>query len=393
MEVDGSKLRAAVLASTFATRTELRQALESARLATVVAESADYCTEDNWASAQEFRKKGTDIVLVEARGLVQTTEALRVIKQLLPQAWLAVVADSEDPHLLVECMRAGAREFLFKPVGAPQLRAALERYTEETAKGEAKEQGKLYCVTSAKGGSGATTLAINLAAIVSEAQYCKVALIDLDYPLGDAAPYLDLRPQFTVNDAVSAGSRLDTVLLSSYLAEAGNISVLPAPRDVQAQELSPEALARTLRVSMEAFSHVFVDLPNLFDERLLAAVTPLASEFLVVLTPELPALWRTRRLLSSLQQGGASDKVRIILNRTQSNDALNRKDIERTLAGEIFWSLPNDYKRSIEAVNHGKPLASLNHSSLSASYRELAQKLTGLSLVRKKRSILGIFNR
>ncbi len=387
-----SSLKAAVLASSFTTRTELRKSLESPNLATVVAESAEYCSEDNWTAIHEFKQRQPDLILVEARGIVQTVEAVRALRQSIPETWILVVSDTEDPHLIVECIRAGAREFLFKPITTNQIQRALERFQAESRASDKHPTGTLYCVTSAKGGSGATSLAINLAAVVAKSAATKVALIDLDNPLGDAAPYLNLKPDFTVTDAFSAGPRLDPMLLASYLKQASGIAVLPAPKEIATQDIGLDALARTLRVATEAYTHVFVDVPNLFDDRLLSAMAPLTEDFLVVLTPELPALWRTRRLLSFLQQGGVAGKVRVILNRSQSNDELNRKDIEKTLEMEIFWNLPNDYRRSIEAVNAGKPLVSFNHSGLSRSYTELAQKITGFpKSLEKKRGILGLF--
>ncbi len=387
-----SSPKAAVLASSFTTRTELRKSLESPNLATVVAESAEYCSEENWTAIHEFKKKKPDLILVEARGLVQTVEAVRALRQAMPEPWLLVVADNQDPNLIVECIRAGAREFLFKPVTTQQLHRALERFQTESRGSEKKSIGSLYCVTSAKGGSGATSLAINLAAVVAKSGATKVALIDLDNPLGDAAPYLNLKPDFTVMDAFSAGPRLDPMLLASYLKQASGIAVLPAPKEIVTQDVGLEALARTLRVATEAYSHVFVDVPNLFDDRLLSALAPMTDAFLVVLTPELPALWRTRRLLSFLQHGGVAGKVRVILNRSQSNDELNRKDIEKTLETEIFYHLPNDYRRSIEAVNAGRPLVSFNHSGLSRSYTELARKVTGFpKTLEKRKGILGLF--
>ncbi len=386
------KIKAALLVSSFTIRTELRKSLETPSLATVVAESAEYCTEDNWTAIHEFKKARPDLILVEARGVVQTVEALRALRQSLPEAWILVVSDTEDSHLIVECLRAGAREFLFKPVTVQQLHRALDRFHSEGRGSEKKATGALYCVTSAKGGSGATSLAINLAAVVAKSAAAKVALIDLDNPLGDAAPYLNIKPDFTVTDAYSAGPRLDPMLLASYLKQASGIAVLPAPKEIITQDVGLEALARTLRVAKDAYTHVFVDVPNLFDDRLLSAMAPLTEDFLVVLTPELPALWRTRRLLHFLQQGGVAGKVRVILNRSQSNDELNRKDIEKTLEAEIFWSLPNDYRRSIEAVNAGKPLVAFNHSGLSRSYTELAQKVTGFpKSLEKKKGFFGMF--
>src|SRR5262249_62124053 len=89
------------------------------------------------------------------------------------------------------------------------------------------KQRKRYSIASAQHGSGATTVAINLAGIIAARSKRKTALIDLDRPLGDVAAYLNVRPNFTVSDALTAGTRLDPVLLESYMQPTHGFHVLP----------------------------------------------------------------------------------------------------------------------------------------------------------------------
>src|SRR5262249_10368440 len=88
----------------------------------------------------------------------------------------------------------------------------------------------VFCVTSAKHGSGATTLAVNLAGIIAARSKQSTALLDLDRPVGDSAAYLNLKPAFTVSDALNAGPRLDSVLLESYMQMRTGVRLMAGSR-------------------------------------------------------------------------------------------------------------------------------------------------------------------
>jgi Flp pilus assembly CpaE family ATPase len=103
------------------------------------------------------------------------------------------------------------------------------------------------------------------------------------------------------------------------------------------------------------------------------------------MTPELPAVWRTHRLVTMLASSGCGDRLRLVLNRDNSRDEITEKEITRALNYPIFFRLPNNYSAAIQAINKGKPIVDVNHSSLAASYRRLAQALTGVAPANPRR--------
>jgi len=112
---------------------------------------------------------------------------------------------------------------------------------------------------------------------------------------------------------------------------------------------------------------------------------------LVVLTPELPAIWRTERLLSYLTKLEAADKVRVILNRTSPADEIGNLDIERLLRSSIYCRLPNDYRGCIKAINSGQLIDPAISKSLYRSVHALATELTGIPEMERRRSLLRHF--
>jgi pilus assembly protein CpaE len=244
---------------------------------------------------------------------------------------------------------------------------------------------------SAKHGSGATTVAVNLAGIIAARSGQRTAVIDLDRPLGDAAAYLNVKPNFTVSDALAAGPRLDSMLLESYMQSTYGFHILPGFREHTADAaLSSEKLAHLLEVAQTTFDHVIVDLPTNLDEEQVKVLTRHVAATLVVLTPELPAIWRTERLLTYLTGLHASEKVRIILNRSSRSDEISDADIERLLRMPLYCKLPNEYGPCIKAINSGTLLENANTKQLNKSLISLAADIAGLPGIESKRGLFGM---
>ena len=145
---------------------------------------------------------------------------------------------------------------------------------------------------SAKHGSGATTVAVNLAGIIAARSGQRTALIDLDRPLGDAAAYLNVKPNFTVSDALAAGPRLDSVLLESYMG----VLYLQAQKLGDAQQYFQKALqlepdyevARVNLSKLEALipQPAIVQLPAFSNE---AVAVPQPGDVHLAAEPQAPA--------------------------------------------------------------------------------------------------------
>jgi Flp pilus assembly CpaE family ATPase len=111
----------------------------------------------------------------------------------------------------------------------------------------------------------------------------------------------------------------------------------------------------------------------------------------VVVTPDVPSLWRTTRLLQFLETLGAREKVRLILNRSHKANVISEKEIEQVLKFPIDWKLPNDYAAANQALNWGRTVVEVNHSVLATSYNQLACELSGAALPDKRRKRFSLF--
>ncbi len=359
-----------------------------------VVEIDQYCVARTDSSTRRLMSVLPQVVLVDMEDVASGLLTLRVLQSALPDAWVLVMAGSLDSQLLIETMRAGARDLLSKPITARALTQAFSRYLSEKQRpAEESQSGMIHCVTTAKGGSGATSVCINLASALSSIQDRPVAFIDLNSPIGDAAAYLNLKAQFCVSDALAAAGRLDSVLLGTFMARSHGFSVLPGLKDyAHGEPMDLDGLGRVLAVASQAYGHVIVDLPSWIDPRAFHLVADMAERVLVVLTPELPALWRTDRLLGFIGKNGGKEKVRLLLNRVHKKDEITESHVGKALKHEVYWTLPNNYSAAIQAINLGVPLVSTNHSELARSYRELAADLIGHPL-REKGGLFSLFKR
>jgi pilus assembly protein CpaE len=383
--------------ATLAERAEsLREHVAQTGLAVLVIEIPQFPTDATSWPTRQLLDADPEVLLIDIGNSANAVENLGILHATLPNARLLVTSTITDPQLIIELMRTGVREFLPSPLSQQSLLQALNRYVSEkelkTSHTRARaRRGKLYCVTSAKHGSGATTVALNLAGIIAARSGQRVGLIDLDRPLGDAAAYLNVKSNFTVTDAIGAGVRLDSVLLESYMQSTNGFHVLPGFHEHSADtSLSAEKLSHLLDVAQSTFEHTIADLPTNLDEDQVKVITRNSSTILVVLTPELPAIWRTERLLSYLTKLHAADKVRIVLNRSTRADEITDADIERLLRTSLYCKLPNEYAACIKAINSGSLLDSTTGKALYKSITALATDLAGLPEVEAKRGFLGL---
>lgn len=377
---------------------DLREEISQTGVAQVVVEVTDMCDLTMYWSTRQLVDADPEIILIdigESAGL----QPLQVLDTALPNVRLLVTSPVTDPQLIIELMRAGVREFLPSPITQEALLQAFNRYIAEKVRTHKHthtraKRGKVYGIMSAKHGSGATTIAVNLAGIIGSRSGQKTALIDLDCPLGDAAAYLNVKPNYTVSDALAAGPRLDSTLLESYMQTTSGFQLLPGFREHSADAaLTPDKLSHLLELAQSTFDHLIVDLPTNLDEEQVKIITRHCWTTLVVLTPDLPAIWRTERLLSYLSSLQAAEKVRVVLNRSTRSDEIADADIERLLRMPLYCKLPNEYLACIKAINSGTLLEAANTKLLNKALTALAADVAGLPGVESRKGLFGMFLR
>lgn len=288
-------------------------------------------------------------------------------------------APHADPGLIVNAMRSGVQEFLVYPPHSEDFSAAVDRLLR---RGRAEpEHGMTIAVYSAKGGLGTTSIAVNLAFAIADANpSSRVALADLVVHGGDLRVMLNLTPAYDVGDLVARVNRIDADLLTSILTPAtGGVWVLPSSDRPEIAELVDAATSTTLIAELRKhFAYTVLDCEHYLTDRTLAALDG-ADKIMLVTQMNVAALRGTQRTLALCERlGYGNDKVLILVNRHQSSDVLTTSDASTLLNMPIFHLLPNDFKTADGAVGKGVPVARYDKGSrLTQSYEVLQAKLTG----------------
>ena len=372
----------------------LRTQIRATGLGTVAVEVNEYPRTKSDPVMRKFLGSRPDVILVQADDEEIAEESVRVLHAALPAAWILVCTSVTDARFIMELVRAGARELLPSPVSQDSLTQALRRCVDDREiehKTESHVKGKLYSVCAGKRGSGATTIAINLAASLAELPNSRVALIDLDWPLGDAAAYLNIGPRFTIYNALSSAERLDSVLLESYTTKHDKLYVLAGLEDFESGDaLTPEALGHLLELVSQTYTHAVIDLPLSLHRPVLNTVTAMSTAIMAVITPDLPSLRRTERLLRFLGGLEGPEKIKLILNRAKKSDEITENDIAKALNHPVSWKVSNDYYACMEAISSGKAVLSTSGKGLAKDFREMARQLVGGEADSKRKGLMNL---
>jgi pilus assembly protein CpaE len=275
----------------------------------------------------------------------------------------------------VNAMRSGAREFIERPTTTTDLLEAFVRLT--TAQRRVKQEGprgKVFAVVNAKGGSGATTVAVNLALALQSA-HGNTALIDLA-PLGHTALHLNVTPVFSVSDATRNLHRMDSSLLESFMIRhSGGLQLLAGTNVPGAIEPSTAEFVRLFDMLVTHYRYVVVDVSSRLDAAT-RLVANLSETVLLVAHTDVASLWSAARVQQYLGETGSRERVRLVLNRFRKVSGFSESDAEAAAGAKLIWRVPNQYFAVSGAIDRGVPLMEQGHTEISRSFSGLAAELT-----------------
>lgn len=327
-----------------------------------------------------------DAILVDdALGGRDPIPFIRRLSAAVSSVAILALVPEEATREAGQAVLAGARGFATKPLVADDLVTTLRQVLapgreplreEEAAR---RPEGRVIVLCAPRGGTGRTTLAINLAASLRQLSGEPVVLVEADY----AAPALDVAlnvdPDRDIADLLPRLSQLDEALISAVLQKhASGIEVLLAP--LPADSSSPISLPRVQRILVvlqRMFPWVIVDLGLPLDETAFAFLDS-ADRIVVSALPEMVGLRNTRLLLEQLRDRGyAERKVRLVLNRADMKGGVPKGSIQERLQVPFEHSVPDDQPLATHSINRGIPLVTSHpRSAVGRAIRGIARKLT-----------------
>jgi pilus assembly protein CpaE len=304
------------------------------------------------------------LVLHEGIGPLPALEVLREVALARPALGVVLLVAESRPETFAAAMESGARTLLTLPLSVEevgdrvQAAAQWSRTVRSHLAGESLygggQRGRLVAVAGAKGGTGASILAISLA-LQSVADGRSTCLVDLDLQNGDIALLLGIEPRRSVVDLAEVADEITVRSLDEIAFRTeGGLTVVVAPEHGENGE---DMTSRSSRMIFSAlrmqFDVVVVDCGASVDDAT-AVVTEMADGVLLVTTPDVPSLRSARRRLDMWErlQIRKPDDVGIVLNRTS-----RRVEVQPDLAARVLSPtrligvVPAAFKELEEAVN------------------------------------------
>lgn len=331
------------------------------------------------------------VLIVDVSGLDDPIGALDALAAVCaPDAKVLVVGERADIEFYREVTRhLGVDEYLTKPLTRDGVSTLIGPYMAGAEPERAANRGgKVVAVCGARGGAGATTVAVNLALQIAEQTRGHVALLDLHLRGGHAAMMLGVRPSAGLRLALEDPDRVDALFLERVAIPVGDrLRVIAAEEPFEADPAPTAAgITRVLELLRQRFNVIVVDMPTPPSPAERQALL-LARHALVIFGPDVGGLRdaeQTRRMVSSLIGGG---RTMMVLNRATAPGALKSNLIQEGLGGKPEVVIPDLPRQLPRAANLGRP-ALHDSAVLRRAMAPLTQEISGINL-RKGGSLIG----
>lgn len=336
-----------------------------------------------------------DILILEL-GVDPVTELDQLAKRPLAlRPILFLVGPPDNTSLMRKALQAGVRDFFVRPADAIEVTTALRRVVKEKLE-EGARYGQVTAFMNAKGGSGSTFIASNVAHMMATAVEggVRTALLDFDFQFGSVGLNFDLHAEHTTASVIRDIEEVDLVALEAYMAKhrSGlNVLTHSSQEITLPGEISELRIKRLLDLSRRLYDQIVIDMPRMFDP-VFAQVVDEADRFVLVLQQSIAHIRDTKRLLQILRNdmNVPDNRLLVVLNRYTNRGAMQVRDLSEALNFSQIVTLPNDYQNVAQSTNIGRPLLECARSSeIAAELLKLSELLTGRARKREK----GLFRR
>lgn len=340
-------------------------------------------------AAYAHAAEAPQVVVIDVRGRDQLPAGLAAFRRQHPGAGLVLVVSTLDPRLMLEGMRAGVNECIPEPVAAKTLEDAVRRVLTNAAPQPA---GQVFAFVGAKGGVGATTLAVNTAAALGRNAPGQVLLMDLHVGHGDAAVFLGAEPRFSIVDAMENIHRVDESFFAGIVekTDAGVHLLASSPRSAHGT-LDGRRARTLLETAAQTYKTTVLDVPRA--AALTLEALDVATAIVVVTSQEIASLRHASTIAETLRHRFGAARVKVVINRFHRDSVIAHADIERAVGVPVKHLIPSDYRSAVAALNAGRPVALDADGRLGAAFQAFAKDLAGVIKPRSGREAGGMLAR
>ena len=326
-----------------------------------------------------------DINMPDMDGISATEEIL----QNQPHVQVIILSVQGDQNYMRRAMLAGARDFLTKPPMADELISAIHRAGEMAQQERAKNaqihavpsvpgmpvatglsltQGKVITIYSPKGGTGCTTVAVNLA-IALHNEDTRTTIIDGNFQYGDVAVFVNEQGKNTIIDLATRVNELDPEIVEGVMIKhaASGVHVLAAPsRPEYSEKVSGDQFAELIDYLRQMYAYIVIDTTPLLTDITLASIDK-SDVIVLVTTQDIPSIKNARLFLDLIQTIGIErERIVFSMNKYDKRIGITPERVGDNLKQPISAVIPLDEKVVVPAVNRGVPFIMDNKTQPSA---------------------------
>jgi len=381
----GQKVRVIIVDDIAETRENVRKLLQFESDIEVIGAAKSGKEGIEFSSEQDPDVVLMDINMPDMDGISATEAILRN----QPHVQVIILSVQGDQNYMRRAMLAGARDFLTKPPMADELISAIHRAGEMAQHERAKNaqvrvapsspglpvgsgfsltQGKVITVYSPKGGTGCTTIAVNLA-IALHNDDTRTTLVDGNFQYGDVAVFINEQGKNTIIDLAARVNELDPEIVEGVMIKhaASGVHVLAAPsRPEYAEKVNSEQFSQLIDYLCQMYAYVVIDTTPLLSDITLTAIDK-SSVVVLVTTQDIPSIKNARLFLDLLQTMGIDrEKIVFSMNRYDKRIGITPDRVGDNLKQPIAAVIPLDERVVVPAVNRGVPFILENKTQPSA---------------------------
>ena len=335
------------------------------------------------------------MIVEEAGALEWMTANLGALAEVVePGCKVIVIGTLNDIGLYRTLMSQGVSEYLVAPVGGRDLVAVLDRIFADPS---ATPRGKVLAFFGARGGTGSSTVAHNLAWSMGKAVDDGVVVIDFDFGFGTAGLAFNLEAKQTLAEVLGQPDRIDMVLMERFaVAYDEHLQILPSSANAgDVPVITADGLDRVIDLARQMAPIVVLDLPHQWSPWVINLMIG-ADELIVTALPDLANLRDCKSLFEGVgRRRGEGAPTRVLLNRTDAyrKTQLSAKDFEDNLDSPPLASIPFDPVLFGAALNNGQMVGeTATGHKIAETFLDLAVRLAGrqpAAAQRKGGSLLG----
>ncbi|MFH1908571.1 MAG: response regulator [Chloroflexota bacterium] len=388
---DGDKIRVLIVDDNAETRENIRKLLQFESNIEVVG------TAKSGREAIQLSQEITpDVVLMDINmpdmdGIAATEE----IRKKTPSIQIVILSVQGDQNYMRRAMLVGARDFLTKPPMPDDLTAAIRRAgavaREERGKraqayvtpaggitqslvGVRMTHGKIIMLYSPKGGTGCTTLAVNLALALHNTPQghndeTRTMLVDANMQFGDVAVFMNVQGKNTILDLTPRADELDPDIVEEVMIKhaASGLHILAGPACPEnAEKVTAGQFSQVLEYLRQLYAYVVVDTCTSLNDITLS-VLDVSDVIVLVATQDIPSIKNSRLFLDlMITMGIPLDKIAFVMNRYDKRIAITPEKVAENLKQEVVAVIPLDERVVISSVNRGVPFVLDNKAQPSA---------------------------